>query len=107
MGKSLLTEDKQKNPGEFTWGLPVLKILLVRASMYIIGAYSVSLHTNRRVQYMSSPEFSEHIRKESREATHICMRSQINWSLNNRQITCIHGRYNPLHVLLVFEKEDV
>jgi hypothetical protein len=30
MGKSLLTEDKQKNPGEFTWGLPVLKILLVR-----------------------------------------------------------------------------
>jgi hypothetical protein len=35
MGKSLLTEDKQKNPGEFTWGLPVLKILLVRGWKYV------------------------------------------------------------------------
>jgi hypothetical protein len=36
MGKSLLTEDKQKNPGEFTWGLPVLKILLVRGGDALI-----------------------------------------------------------------------
>jgi hypothetical protein len=30
MGKSLLTKDKQKILGSFTWGLPVLRILLVR-----------------------------------------------------------------------------
>jgi hypothetical protein len=31
MGKSLLTKDKTEKRGECMWGLPVLRILLVRA----------------------------------------------------------------------------
>ena len=51
MGKSLLTEDKQKNPGEFTWGLPVLKILLVRGSVTLCHSHSVKRYWSTLVCY--------------------------------------------------------
>jgi small multidrug resistance pump len=49
MGKSLLTKDKTEKRGECMWGLPVLRILLVRAHKYAWTNNILLVHASTRI----------------------------------------------------------